>query len=112
MTNGDKYRTSDDRFNAFDEHCKNCGGHNCSISMYVHCVLNWLDLPATCEKTLPCPFCGGKCSCAFEYNGRYRVKCDASGCWYSSPLYMNMIDAIMHHNRVVRAVAASKGRTI
>jgi Lar family restriction alleviation protein len=77
MTNGEKFKTVNERFEAFDEFCDNhtcgncpAGNVDCSES---ECAFNWLDLEYE-EKLRPCPFCGGEAK-SRKSNGVYYVFC-------------------------------------
>lgn len=107
MTNEEKFKTVDERFEACVEFLKNHKEYD--KVPYVEAVLRWLALEAEEEKPEPCPFCGGKCVCANEWNGMFRVVChEKENCWYSSSLYDTRSAAIAAHNRVVRAVSEAK----
>ena len=67
MTNGEKYRSIDDRVTAFRRYCADIGCPNCCIKPYAEakhnmcvdrCILKWLALEAEEDKPLTCPFCG------------------------------------------------------
>lgn len=64
MTNEEKFKTPEERYEAFGRFCRenNCnkGCNNCPVSsMRGGCRFAWLALEAE-EELLPCPFCGGK----------------------------------------------------
>lgn len=83
MTNGEKYKTPEERSNEFQ---KFCGSHLCS-DCAIHkglkgsCAFIWLALEAE-EKPLPCPFCGGEAKLVVNHpittKGAY-VQC--TRCW-------------------------------
>lgn len=66
MTNGEIFKTVNERSEAYLRFCKKqdqC--HNCKLNGdhkengNVGCVFKWLDLEFT-EEPKPCPFCGGE----------------------------------------------------
>lgn len=61
MTNGEKYKTAEERVEEFDKFCKKHYCYNCPVGKFggreSACTFNWLDLEAK-EELLPCPFCG------------------------------------------------------
>ena len=63
MTNGEKYKTDEERFVNFDKFCKE--QRFCLSCKYrdelleVKCYSKWLEKEAE-EELLPCPFCGGE----------------------------------------------------
>lgn len=65
MTNEEKYKTPEERHEAFGRFCReyhNCGKgcNNCpASSKRGGCRFAWLALEAE-EELLPCPFCGGE----------------------------------------------------
>jgi Lar family restriction alleviation protein len=65
MTNGEKFKTPDERANAFTHFCssKLTGCNECELNRYkllIECNYAWLDLEYKEEVELkPCPFCGG-----------------------------------------------------
>ena len=60
MTNEQKYKTTEERFNAFYKKCGSCRVTICDRIKVINCFNNWLTLEAEEEKPKPCPFCGGK----------------------------------------------------
>jgi Lar family restriction alleviation protein len=63
MTNGEKFKTVDERYDEFKKFCKKritC--EHCPCNAKIHgavpkCLLEWLDLEYK-EELKPCPFCG------------------------------------------------------
>jgi Lar family restriction alleviation protein len=62
MTNGEKFKTAEERAKAFDNYCisQKSGCNKCPLNKYAGdaCRFKWLELEAK-EELLPCPFCGG-----------------------------------------------------
>ena len=58
------------------------------------------------EKPEPCPFCGGTTEVITDEQGYHGVSC--IHCDYTSERYEQSIYAIAAHNRVARAVRATK----
>lgn len=91
MTNGEKYKTVEERVKEFKKFCreKNCEGCPCrdTVRDYnspARCILVWLDLEYTEKKPelKPCPFCGCdkvKVNSVFEGSPYYVfcTKCNA-----------------------------------
>ena len=70
----------------------------------------WLALEADEEKPEPCFFCGNKyLAITKDGNNRWSVSCTA--CWYESRHHADRDTAIAAHNRVARAVMATKEET-
>jgi Lar family restriction alleviation protein len=61
MTNGEKFKTADERSKAFGNYCnsQSCGCNKCPLNKFAGdmCRFAWLDLEYK-EKPKPCPFCG------------------------------------------------------
>lgn len=117
MTNGEKYKTAEERAKGFETFCFE---HICAA-----CPLNaikpdcgdsrgqfaWLDLEAeeveddVVAKPLPCPFCG--CTdVVMQDVGGFELAC--LGCGFTTPAYMEKEKLIYEYQRVARAVLAAK----
>lgn len=64
MTNGEKFKTADERYDEFGKFCKKRDCEHCPCKAKIHgsvpkCLLEWLDLEYK-EELKPCPFCGGE----------------------------------------------------
>lgn len=66
MTNGEKFKTAEERAKAFENHCKsqNGGCNKCILYAYAGdlCRYAWLELEykeELKEELKECPFCGG-----------------------------------------------------
>jgi Lar family restriction alleviation protein len=65
MTNGEKFKTAEERQSNFNKFCKQyerC--HHCPLGHPARlgiCRFHWLDLEYK-EELLPCPFCGSEAS--------------------------------------------------
>lgn len=63
MTNGEKFKTAEERSAAWNEYCRihyDVSGNRCSecpLWKLGECRFTWLDLEYK-EKLKPCPFCG------------------------------------------------------
>lgn len=125
MTNEQKYKTAEERNNAFSKWCFNRTCTSCKLKSHNFdggycCKFYWLDLEAEEEKPKPCPFCEGKCSAETvktadletgEVCSEISVLCygkDGVGCGYQSKFFTEEAEAISAHNRVARAVEAMK----
>lgn len=65
MTNGEKFRSTEERFLAFREFCKDRACESCPCEGRIYgsdfkCMLEWLNLEAEEVILFPCPFCGGE----------------------------------------------------
>ena len=66
MTNEEKFKTPEERLDAFNRYCRNHNCKNCQVRKIpqypegrVGCIVRWLAFEAE-EELLPCPFCGSK----------------------------------------------------
>ena len=83
MTNEEKYKTPEERIEAFDRFCdaeSSCD--NCPLRKELaisrsRCAVRWLALEAAEKKEpMPCPFCGGvSVSSRWWISGFYYVQC-------------------------------------
>ena len=108
MTNAEKYKTAEERVEAFRKFCdatklkKQCeDALSCT-----ECQFAWLDMEAEEERPLPCPFCGGGAD-VISTSDINLVSC-AEGCGYYSQRCESAESAIAAHNRVARAVMDAK----
>lgn len=112
MTNGEKFKTAEERNEAFRSFCtlskRACNA--CLLSEHssnrIECAYTWLDLEAKEEKPMPCPFCGGEC--VNDDTGGYVSRLICKECGYRTSTYKTDKYAIAAHNRVCKAVAAYK----
>ncbi len=126
MTNGQKYKTAEERVKAFGEFCKNefcdqCNHLDCKLhkqgSEILRCYDWWLALEFE-DEIEPCPFCGEKCELheiwdnEMNRSAGFDVRCTM--CRYRSPeaSQYDGSDAIAAHNRVARAVRAANGSEV
>ena len=110
MTNEQKYKTAEERINAFRKKCGSCRVPICGSIKVINCLNNWLALEAEEEKPEPCFFCGNKyLAITKDGNNLWSVSCTA--CLYESSHHENRDTAIAAHNRVARAVMAAKEET-
>ena len=117
MLNQDKYKTPEERDNAFNEWCFNRDCESCNLKAHnidggAGCRFYWLALEAEEEKPEPCPFCGGETHINLGHLKagvvHYWVDCISPECMYRSAHYTDRDTAIAAHNRVARAVMAAK----
>lgn len=105
MTNEEKYKTPEERAEAFSKFCisKKCDDCACAkqgkkgISL---CEFKWLTLEAEEEKPLPCPFCGADGRITELKEGGFRAFCWE--CLSASGTYSTKADAIAAWNRRVK----------
>lgn len=111
MTNEQKYKTAEERFNAFYKKCCSCGVTICGHIKVINCLNNWLAIEAKEEKPEPCPFCNGKTEIV-SCNGGIQVRC--THCGYTSEGYREgkENEAIAAHNRVCRAVETAAKQSV
>lgn len=112
MTNEEKYKTAEERHEAFAKFCiakgdcDKCPAHGIADG---NCRFRWLALEAEEEKPMPCPFCGN--FIVVEERDRFRMynaTCNNYTCRYQAPMCNSKAAAIATHNRVCRAVKAYK----
>ena len=111
MTNGEKYKSIDDRVYAFRRYCAETTCPNCCIKPYVgarrvgyvdRCILKWLALEAE-EKPLPCPFCGAEAEIdSAIHHGSYYYFVECKNCHMSSISCLMKNEAIAAWNRRVK----------
>ena len=117
MLNQDKYKTPEERNHAFNEWCFSRDCESCKLKAHNFdggdgCRFYWLALEAEEEKPEPCPFCDGETHINLGHLKagvvHYWVDCILPECMYRSAHYTDRDTAIAAHNRVARAVRASK----
>ena len=105
MTNEEKYKTPEERENAFRKFCYSYvddigkGCRECPAKTndpIKHCQFNWLALEVEDEKPLPCPCCGGRASVTVGTNWA-QVKCQV--CRLETELESSRGEAIAKWNR-------------
>ena len=106
MLNQDKYKTAEERVRAFLTQREVSSIATVIANEFAH----WLDLEAEEEKPEPCFFCGNKyLAITKDGNNLWSVSCTA--CLYESRHHADRDTAIAAHNRVARAVMATKEET-
>ena len=117
MLNQDKYKTAEERNNAFNEWCFNRDCESCNLNAHnidggAGCRFYWLALEAEEEKPEPCPFCGGETHINLGHLKagvvHYWVDCISPECMYRSAHYTDKDTAIATHNRFARAARMAK----
>ena len=113
MLNQDKYKTPEERNNAFSEWCFSRDCKSCELKSHNSfdggdgCRFYWLALEAEEEKLEPCFYCGNKyLAVTKDGNNLWSVSCTA--CLYESGHHADRDAAIAAHNRGARAVMATK----
>lgn len=85
MTNDEKYKTAEERQEAFCAFCrpKMCSKCPCYSQLKgkrLHCILRWLALEAEEKKPLPCHCCGGEAAVVHSWNAEgVSVMCKKCG---------------------------------
>ena len=107
MTNAQKYKTVDERVDAFAAFCEK--QQTCEKCLTIsrrcpgpECAFRWLALEVEEEKPLPCPFCGGEAhviDCIDPYPCMY-VQC--SKCGVRTKRYNSRSEAVAAWNRRVK----------
>ena len=117
MLNQDKYKTPEERDNAFNEWCFNRNCESCNLKAHNFdcgdgCRFYWLALEAEEERPEPCPFCGGETHINLGHLKagvvHYWVDCISPECMYRSAHYTDKDTAISAHNRFARAARMAK----
>ena len=117
MLNQEKYKTAEERNDAFNEWCFNRDCETCKLKAHnfaggAGCRFYWLALEAEEEKPEPCFYCGGKTHINLGHLKagvvHYWVDCISPECMYRSAHYTDKDAAITAHNSVARAVRAAK----
>lgn len=101
MTNGEKFKTTEERLSRFEEFCSENNCENCVLSHcedWTICQFAWLDFEYK-EEILKCPFCGSKADINTVGN-RYFVRCH--DCLIETPLYSSFEEVIAAWNRRVK----------
>lgn len=84
MTNEQKYKTAEERQEAFSRFCDQYKSRNVCHACpcwqvgkkwHINCRFLWLDLEAEKEKPLPCPFCGGEAEVPISMSKAEYVRC-------------------------------------
>ena len=104
MTNEEKYKTPEERNEAFSRFCGGANGCSpCPLgkTLPTRCHFSWLALEAEEEKPLPCPFCGGECV-AHHDDERVGYAVFCLECKANSRAYTTKADAIAAWNRRVK----------
>lgn len=108
QTNEQRYRTAEERVNAFMVHRSYKAA---LIKSIVNKFAHWLALEADEEKPENCPFCGKSCT---AHKGidmvRPHVSCDNDWCGYKSAEEPTIPEAIAAHNRVARAARVAESK--
>jgi Lar family restriction alleviation protein len=79
MTNGEKFKTAEERSEAYDLYCESM--RSCYLAI-THNEFEWLELEYTVALRR-CPFCGGEAECSYHYTKNYKYavvrckQCDA-----------------------------------
>jgi Lar family restriction alleviation protein len=98
MTNGEKFKTAEERLSGFEEFCSKNNCENCVLSHckdWTICQFAWLELEDK-EEILKCPFCGSKADINTVGN-KYFVRCH--DCLIETPLYSSSEEVIAAWNR-------------
>lgn len=110
MTNGEKYKTPQERYKAFRKFCDKhiCDDNLCDDECPCHksnfgCHFPWLALESEVEKPLPCPFCGGEAEVSEGYSVMPKgVFVQCKHCWAFVAGFKTKTDAIAAWNRRVK----------
>lgn len=103
MTNGEMFKTAEERKKAFENYClsRKHGCNKCELGKFAGdmCRFAWLDLEYK-EELKPCPFCGGEARiiiCGCGCSNYYHVKCKS--CFCASPSHPQKDNAVSVWNR-------------
>lgn len=104
MTNGERYKTAAERYeaflNTFSTDCDDCKYSKVCSYTYSECSLRWLEMEANVEKPLPCMCCGGR----MGIHGN-ALACTKCGLRISYGVTTNEVTDV--YNRVARAMRKS-----
>lgn len=115
MTNGEKFKTVEERKEPFKRFCNSRLCTDCEIFSRRfserECGLFWLDLEAEEEKPDNCPYCGAKTRVSMGLPGFSEehpafVVCDE--CGYASGKGADVDEAIARHNALCRRLKGEK----
>lgn len=110
MTNEEKFKTPEERLNAFNMYCGDRACINCQLDKIPYaingrvCMSRWLALEADEEEPIPCPCCGAEVHTVHverpsECCG-YKVVCER--CGLQTGLEETLGDAVALWNRRVK----------
>lgn len=105
MKNKEKYKTVEERSEAFEKLCRNYASCECCKAKgHGNCSFYWLELEANKKDPEPCLFCGGKMKIlSYPVVGdRYYLMCEE--CLCRTKAYPTVEEAVAAHNRVAQAV--------
>lgn len=95
MTNGEKFKTLNERKTAFNKFC--LGNVNCDSTGCSECALEWLEAEVEESKPLPCPFCECSDIRVKRQDGLAFIEC--ARCGIRTRLITSENDAIVAWNR-------------
>lgn len=100
MTNEQKFKTPEERNEAFSRFCVGVSG--CSVcplgkTLPTRCHFAWLALEAEEEKPLPCPFCGSEAQVVITAPKGMYVHCKECGAFVAA--FSTKAEAIAAWNR-------------
>lgn len=104
MRNSEKYKTAEERENAFSGYCLRQDCNKCwdmSPRAGWGCLLKWLDLEAEEEKPLPCPLCGSRM-------GVHGALLKCTGCKLTFAYGQTTKDVTSAFNRLAKSVMEAK----
>lgn len=104
MTNGEKYKTLQERQDAFKEFCQRRVCSSCPATRKSkNCILGWLELECKGKVELSkCPFCGGEAK-IIDFSSSYitHVWIECPKCLSRTVAFCNKEEAITAWNRRV-----------
>lgn len=99
MKNFEKYKTKNERMDAFEKYCETHSEWFRAPS----CAFAWLDLEVEEEKPMPCPYCGSEVGLVKTPDNFWQTICHA--CCAKSMMHANKEVVVRTHNRMCNAFA-------
>lgn len=102
MTNAEKYKTPEEREEAFEDFC-HFHRYKCSTCKLTsgNCRFEWLALDAADVDPMHCPFCKGATVIEEDYLNKPQRQVICPLCGYHSPRNIDIEEVVRVHNKFV-----------